>query len=300
MAARPGQQRAGGVLRGVPRHVPAHEVPVTGAFAVGSLAEDRVRDVAGMQVGKLRDLGGAPRAAFALLGRGMAGVPHEVVGDELLPPLERVQQGERPLQPDQREAGVDLDHGQAPPGRGDRVAFPGVRLLPDPQLRRPRPGTWPGRVTAGAPGLVLVMTLPLLLLSCSSRGRLRRAVDRGQAPVPLGGERHHGPGGLIEAAGFHLVENFPALLAPADQPGSLEHDQMLGDRLAGERHPSGQPAGAHRAVADQEVEDPAARRVGDRRPQLVVGLRSHYGCCFASNVARRSGNSPQPPLCSSA
>ena len=38
-----------------------------------------------------------------------------------------------PCGPGQREAGVDLDHGQAPPGRGDRVAFPGVRLLPDPQ-----------------------------------------------------------------------------------------------------------------------------------------------------------------------
>ena len=31
------------------------------------------------------------------------------------------------------EAGVYLDHRQPPPGRGDRVAFPGVRLLPDPQ-----------------------------------------------------------------------------------------------------------------------------------------------------------------------
>jgi hypothetical protein len=31
------------------------------------------------------------------------------------------------------EAGVYLDHGQPPPGRGDRVALAGVRLLPDPQ-----------------------------------------------------------------------------------------------------------------------------------------------------------------------
>jgi hypothetical protein len=86
-----------------------------------------------MQVGQLRDLGGDPRAAFALLGRGPAGVPHEVVGDELPAALERVEQGERPAVPGQREAGGYLDHGQAPPGRGDRVAFPSVRLLPDPQ-----------------------------------------------------------------------------------------------------------------------------------------------------------------------
>ena len=39
--------------------------------------------------------------------------------------------------------------------------------------------------------------------------------DRGQAPVPLRSELSHSPGGLVEAAGFYLVENFPALLAPA-------------------------------------------------------------------------------------
>jgi hypothetical protein len=48
-------------------------------------------------------------------------------------PLERVEQRERPAGPGQLEAGVDLDHGQAPPGRGDRVAFPRVRLLPNLQ-----------------------------------------------------------------------------------------------------------------------------------------------------------------------
>jgi hypothetical protein len=59
--------------------------------------------------------------------------PHEVVGDELPAPFERVEQGERPAGPGQREACVHLGHGQAPPGRGDRVGFAGVRLLPDPQ-----------------------------------------------------------------------------------------------------------------------------------------------------------------------
>jgi hypothetical protein len=40
-----------------------------------------------------------------------AGVPHEVVGDELSAPFERFEQGERPVGPDQREVGVYLDHG---------------------------------------------------------------------------------------------------------------------------------------------------------------------------------------------
>ena len=106
---------------------------VADAFVVGTLTEDRVGDVAGMQVGQLRDLGGDPRAAFALLGRGPAGVPHEVVGDEKPSPFERVEQGERPIGPDQWRSGVYLDHGEAPSGRGDGVAFPGVRLLPNPQ-----------------------------------------------------------------------------------------------------------------------------------------------------------------------
>ena len=112
--------------RRVPRHVPAHEVAVADALVVRALAEDRVGDVAGMEVGQLRDLGGDPRAAFALLGRGPAVVPHVVVGDELSAPFERVEQG-RPVRPARRAGGgVDLDHGQAPPGGGDRVAFPGV------------------------------------------------------------------------------------------------------------------------------------------------------------------------------
>jgi hypothetical protein len=113
-----------------------HEVAVAAALVVGSLAEDRVGDVAEAQVGQLRDLGGDPGAPFALLGGGMAVPPHEVVGDELPAPFERLQHGERPAGPGQREAGVYLDHGQAQPDRGDRVAFPGVCLLPG---EKPRP-----------------------------------------------------------------------------------------------------------------------------------------------------------------
>src|SRR6201987_423002 len=109
------------------------------------------------------------------------------------------------------------------------------------------------------------------------------------------GELTHGPGGLVEAATLHLVENLPALLAPADQPGPFEHDQVLGDGLASERHPPGQPAGADRAVADQEVEDLAARRVGDGRPQLLIGWHRYPGRRhsrrFATSTARRSRNS---------
>jgi hypothetical protein len=129
----PDQERVEGRDRRVPGHVPAHEVAVADAFLVGPLTEHRVGDVARMQVGQLADLGGHPRAAFALLGGGMPVPPHEVVGDQLTAPFERVEQRDRSARPGHREAGVHLDHGQPPPRRGDRVAFSGVRLFPDPQ-----------------------------------------------------------------------------------------------------------------------------------------------------------------------
>src|SRR5215813_12585937 len=108
---------------------------------------------------------------------------------------------------------------------------------------------------AGPPGCAdsSVMTAPLLVFCVRGFGE---PFDRGEPPVPLGGELGHGPGRLVEAVGFYLVENFPALLAPADQPGPFKHDQMFGHGLAGERHPPGQPARAYLTVADQEVEDP--------------------------------------------
>src|SRR5450755_187786 len=135
---------------------------------------------------------------------------------------------------------------------------------------------------------------------CRRVCRFGEPFDRAQAPVPLGSEVSHGPSGLVETAGFYPVENLPTLLAPADQPGLFEHDQMLGDRLAGEGHVASQPAGADVTVADQEVEHPATRRVADGRPQLVIGLRRHPDWRFASNVARRSRYSAQTPRCSSA
>jgi hypothetical protein len=58
-------------------------------------------------------------------------------------------------------------------------------------------------------------------------GRFGQALDGGQAPVPLRGEVGHGPGGLVEAVGLDLVEHLSTLLAPADQPGLLQHHEML-------------------------------------------------------------------------
>ena len=57
-------------------------------------------------------------------------MPHEVVRDELSPPFECPEQGNRSVGPDQSDAGVDLGHGEAAAGRGDGITFSGVGLLP--------------------------------------------------------------------------------------------------------------------------------------------------------------------------
>src|SRR3954453_4394226 len=130
----PFEQRVEGAVCRVPRHVPAHEVAVACAFVIGALAEDRICDVAGMQIGQLGDLGGDPGAAFALLGRGMTGVPHEVIGDQLAAPLECVEQRDGTVGINERRCRVYFDHRQPTAARGDRVSFARVRLFANPQL----------------------------------------------------------------------------------------------------------------------------------------------------------------------
>ena len=50
-----------------------------------------------------------------------------------IPYSEAVNETHHLLRPDQREVGVYLDHEWATPGRGDRIAFPGIRFLSNPQ-----------------------------------------------------------------------------------------------------------------------------------------------------------------------
>ena len=111
-------------MRGVPGHVPAHEVAVADALLVrdrlrlvigdvATLAEDGVGDVPGVQGGQLADLAGVVRAAFALVGGGVAGPPHERVGDEL-PGVPRKRERVTGPWGRQRDGGIQLGHGQAP------------------------------------------------------------------------------------------------------------------------------------------------------------------------------------------
>jgi hypothetical protein len=53
---------------------------------------------------------------------------------ELVATLEQVEERDRPVNAGDLDRAVELDHRQPPPGRGDRVALAGVRLLADQQL----------------------------------------------------------------------------------------------------------------------------------------------------------------------
>src|SRR5258708_34702946 len=90
----------------------------------------------------------------------------------------------------------------------------------------------PGALAA-SPDIPVRFAVSSVMTSCSPfslcfcvRG-FGEPLDRCQSPVPLGGEAGHGLGGLVQAAGLQLVEDLPALLAPADQPGAFETGQAL-------------------------------------------------------------------------
>ena len=119
-----------------------------------------------MQEGKLGDLRRIQAATLALLRRRAAGVPHEVVGDELLPPLKRIPQRQCATLADQRCRAIHLDHGQPPAGGCHRVAGPCVSFLSHPQCvqrekvpvspeTRFRIGTASTALTSAAVGLLL-------------------------------------------------------------------------------------------------------------------------------------------------
>ena len=60
-----------------------------------------------------------------------------------------------------------------------------------------------------------------------------------------------------------------------DEAGPVEHRQVLGDGLAGDRQLLAQRRGRPGAVDQQEVEHPAPGRVAHSRPELVVDGGRH-------------------------
>lgn len=75
----------------------------------------------------------AKATAFTLVRGGAAVVPHVIGHEQLGEALEDVDQGDGSVASDERSRRVHLGHGQPSPYGGDRVALPGVRLLPASQ-----------------------------------------------------------------------------------------------------------------------------------------------------------------------
>src|SRR5207249_2734228 len=78
---------------------------------------------------------------------------------ELVATMEQVDERDRPVNAGDLDRAVELDHRQPPPGRGDRVALTGVRLLANQQLLARRlpggqvdDGRLAGEVAAGVAG----------------------------------------------------------------------------------------------------------------------------------------------------
>lgn len=68
-----------------------------------------------------------------LLRRRAAGVPHEIVGDELSPALENIEKRHWAVRAYQRGGGVHLHHWQPPSGCRDGITFSSVSLLSNQQ-----------------------------------------------------------------------------------------------------------------------------------------------------------------------
>src|SRR5437588_3585674 len=128
-----------------PHRVPGlgvtHELDVWSHLVPRARGQDGERDAAGVEVDGVLHVPGRGGAALALPLVRRAVVPHVLVDDELVATLEQVEKRDRAVNAGDLDRAVELDHWQPPPGRGDRVALTGVRLLADQQhLARRLPG----------------------------------------------------------------------------------------------------------------------------------------------------------------
>ena len=101
-----------------------------------------------------------------------------------------------------------------------------------------------------------------------------RAMRRSR-PSQVGPDRCQLLGGPGELGVVDPVATLPAGGGAVDEPDPVEHGQVLGHGLAGDRQLIAQRGGGAVAVDQQEVEHPAAGRVAHRRPQLVVDGGGH-------------------------
>ena len=126
--------------------------------------------------------------------------------------------------------------------------------------------------------------------------RLGDALDAAQPAVPGGadrGELRDGPG---ELGVVDLVAPLAPAGAPCTRPDAVEHAEVLGHGLAGDRQLLAERGGGAVAVGEQEVEHPAPGRVADRRPEVVVDGGGHDATATSRRVVGEARQEVVPAL----
>src|SRR3954471_8143391 len=72
---------------------------------------------------------------------------------------------------------------------------------------------------------------------------------------------------------------------------------MLRDRLARERHARGEATRCGLAFANEQVDHATARRIGDRRPELVVDFGTHAASVSGALSRSWRARAPAPAAC---
>ena len=110
---------------------------------------------------------------------------------------------------------------------------------------------------------------------------------------PTVGELVGGPGelGVVDA-----VAALPTGGGAVDESDAVEHREVLGDGLAGDRQLLAQRRGGAGAVGQQEVEQPATGRIADGRPQVVVDGGRHAATSTVGGVGDEPGEEVVPAL----
>src|SRR6266446_248408 len=125
--------------------------------------------------------------------------------------------------------------------------------------------------------------------------RLGDALDGFEARVPSGCDPCHRANRDVKVFRPHGVADLAALTRALHEAGAVEHREVLGDRLPGERQVRGELGGRDLAVREQEVEHLAARGVGDRFEQrLLAGRARAHLAAFGAYSRTRSMKTSQP------
>src|SRR4051794_18971144 len=115
--------------------------------------------------------------------------------------------------------------------------------------------------------------------------RLGDVLDAPQPGVPGSTDRRQLRGSATELGVVDPVPLLAAYWSSSYEGSALQDNEVLGDTLSGHGQLLTQVRGGAVAGGEQQIEDPAPRRVADRRPEVVVDGRG--GCAHdrLSNVA---------------